>query len=283
MQTILQPITNVLYAILEFFHANLGFSWGWSIVCLTIIVRIVLIPLTYKQIKSMRAMQVLQPKIKELQEKYKDNRELLNQKLMEFYRENKFNPMGSCLPLLLQMPVFFALFYMLRGQEFPGDNHWLWIGAFPDAPSWLQLADNITQFDLPLILLYAASQFLSSAMMAGKDQTQRMLMYVMPIGIGIITYIGKWPAGLLIYWFTSNLWTIGQQYLIMRLVKAPEPAPSAPAKTGGKTGGKSAGDKAGGKTGKAPVPAPSTSGGKAAGDRTGKAPAKTGKAKGSKS
>jgi len=233
VESILSPIVDALYWILKFFHDNIGLSWGWSIVVLTIIVRIILIPLTYRQIKSMRAMQVLQPKIKELQEKYKDNRELLNQKLMEFYKENKFNPMGSCLPLLLQMPVFFALFYMLRGQEFPGDNHWLWIGAWADAPSWLQIAENITKFDLPLLVVYAGSQFLSSFMMTTKDPTQRMMMYIMPIGVGIITYIGKWPAGLLIYWFTSNLWTIGQQYVVMKLVKAPEVAPAA---SGGKAG-----------------------------------------------
>ena len=135
MQSLLKPLVDVLYTVLQFFHNNLGLSWGWSIVALTVIVRIVLLPLTYKQIKSMRAMQLLQPQIKELQEKYKGNRELLNQKLAEFYKENQFNPLGSCLPLILQMPVFFALFYMLRAQDFPGDNHWLWIGAFPALPT----------------------------------------------------------------------------------------------------------------------------------------------------
>ncbi|OPZ79988.1 MAG: Membrane protein insertase YidC [Actinobacteria bacterium ADurb.Bin444] len=250
MQSLLKPLVDVLYTVLQFFHNNLGLSWGWSIVALTVIVRIVLLPLTYKQIKSMRAMQLLQPQIKELQEKYKGNRELLNQKLAEFYKENQFNPLGSCLPLILQMPVFFALFYMLRAQDFPGDNHWLWIGAFPGAPDWLHIADNITQFDLPLILLYVASQFLSSLMMAGKDPTQKMMMYIMPIGIGVITYIGKWPAGLLLYWFTSNLWTIAQQYVIMRMVKTPEPVAAV---SGGK-GGSETGRKT--PAGKAPAKKP---------------------------
>ena len=97
-------------------HENVGVSWSWSIVLLTVIVRMVLIPLTWRQIKSMRAMQALQPQLKQLQEKYKDDRQLLNQKMMEFYRENKVSPFGSCLPLLLQMPVFLGLFYMLREQ-----------------------------------------------------------------------------------------------------------------------------------------------------------------------
>lgn len=255
MESLLQPLVDLLYAVLKFFHNTLQFNWGWSIVMLTVVVRLVLFPLTYRQYKSMRAMQLLQPKIKELQEKYKGDRELLNQKLAEFYKENKFNPLSSCLPLLLQMPVFFALFYMLRGQSFPGDNHWLWIGAFSDAPAWLQIAQDITQFDLPLVIVYIVSQFVSSLIMAGKDPTQRAMMYIMPITIGVITYVGKWPAGLLLYWSTSNIWTIGQQYVIMRLVKAPEPVAAAEGKGGSESGAKAI---SGAKT---------ISGGKAAGQK----------------
>jgi YidC/Oxa1 family membrane protein insertase len=117
MTTLLGPIIDVLHAILEFVHDTLGINWGWSIVVLTILVRIVLIPLTWKQFKSMRAMQSLQPQIKALQDKYKGDRQLLNQKMMEFYQENSVNPFGSCLPLILQMPVFFALFYLLRQES----------------------------------------------------------------------------------------------------------------------------------------------------------------------
>src|SRR3990170_651214 len=108
------PLADFFFYILKFIHENLGISWSWSIVLLTVIVRIVLIPLTWRQIKSMRAMQALQPQIKLLQEKYKNDRQLLNQKTMEFYQENKVSPFGSCLPLLLQLPVFFGLYYMLR-------------------------------------------------------------------------------------------------------------------------------------------------------------------------
>lgn len=240
MSSILQPIVDLLFTIMNFVHGTFGLSWGWSIVVLTVMVRIILIPLTFKQFKSMRAMQVLQPRLKEIQEKYKSDKQLMQQKVMEFYKENKVSPFGSCLPLVLQMPVFFALFYMLQAQSktggvFAGET-WLWIGAFPNAPSFLQMAIDITKFDLPLLILYAGSQFLSSSMMATGDQTQKMLMYVMPIGIGVVMYIGKWPAGLFIYWFTSNLWTIGQQYLIKRTTKMPPPAQPAVASSGGKSG-----------------------------------------------
>lgn len=238
MRTVMKPLMDLLLLIMTFVHDTFGISWGWSIVVLTVIVRIVLIPLTFKQFKSMRAMQVLQPQLKELQEKYKGDKQLMQQKVMEFYKENKVSPFGSCLPLVLQMPVFFSLFYMLQEQAKQGvfqAGHWLWIGAFPHVPAFLQIAPDITKFDLPLLILYVGSQFLSSAMMSTGDQTQKMIMYVMPIGIGVIMYIGKWPAGLFIYWFTSNMWTIGQQYLIKRTTKMPPP-PAVAASTGGKSG-----------------------------------------------
>lgn len=239
MHTLLQPLIDVLFAAMSFLHDSLGLRWGWSIVLLTVIVRIILVPATFKQFKSMRSLQMLQPQIKEIQEKYKDDRSTMQQKVMEYYGENKVNPFGSLLPLLVQMPVFFALFYMLQAQSkvggvFAGEP-WLWIGAAPHAPAWLLVAGDITAFDLPLLLLYVASQFLSSMMMGTGDQMQRMIKYVMPVGIGVIMFIGRWPAGLFIYWFTSNMWTIGQQYLINRTTKIPTPPAVAEISSEGKS------------------------------------------------
>ena len=111
---VVQPLIDVFDSILVFFHDSVGFSWGFSIIALTIVVRAALIPLTLKQFKSMQALQRLAPDIKELQAKYKDDKQRLNQEMMKFYQENKVNPFGSCLPLVLQLPVFFSLFYMLR-------------------------------------------------------------------------------------------------------------------------------------------------------------------------
>jgi YidC/Oxa1 family membrane protein insertase len=236
MRGVLDPLVDVLLSILEAIH-GVGLNWGWSIVVLTIIVRIVLLPLTYKQMKSMRAMQTLQPQIKELQEKYKGDRQLLNQKMMEFYKENSFNPFGSCLPLLLQMPVFFALFYTLQGEEatraFATDNTWLWIRDWGANPTWL--AENITMFDLPLLLLYVASQFLASMQMTTRDPTQKAMMYSMPIVIGIVMLVGRWPSGLFIYWFTSNLWTVAQQFTINKFFPPPAPVLVANGGTSGPT------------------------------------------------
>lgn len=249
MSTLLSPLSDFFFYILKFIHENLGISWSWSIVVLTIIVRIVLIPLTWRQIKSMRAMQALAPEIKALQEKYKDDKQLLNQKTMEFYQQNKVSPFGSCLPLLLQMPVFFGLYYMLREQGQPGGAF-----AFPNPTvSWLWIAD-ITKFDIILMFLYIASQFVASWQTARKGAgQQKMIAYLMPVVVGIFMFIGKWPAGLFIYWFTSNLWTIAQQFVAEKLMPVPVPAvAAAPAKGKAasaqpvkKSGGKSSGQQTG--------------------------------------
>jgi YidC/Oxa1 family membrane protein insertase len=278
------PLSKLFYWILDFIH-TWGISWSWSIVVLTIFVRVVLIPLTWRQIKSMRAMQALAPQIKALQEKYKDNKQLLNQKTMEFYQENKVSPFGSCLPLLLQLPVFLGLYYMLRAQGQPGGSF-----AFPNPTvGWLWMAD-ITKFDVILMALYVVSQFVASWQTARKSPgQQKMIAYFMPIFVAVFMYIGKWPAGLFIYWFTSNLWTIAQQYVAERLMPLPvaaavmpsvkEKAPvkaSAPASRSGAKPAAKPGPKPGPKPGSAPSKpkAPSTtqpankSGGKASGQGT---------------
>ena len=115
---ILQPLEDAADAILVFLHDELGFGWGMSIVGMTVIVRLAILPLTIKQIKSMNALRELQPQMKEIQEKYKDDKQRMKQEMMKFYKENKVNPFASCLPLLLQLPVFLALFRLLRSDEF---------------------------------------------------------------------------------------------------------------------------------------------------------------------
>src|SRR2546423_7163658 len=111
---VLQPLIDFFEGILKFFHDTVGLGWGFSIIALTIVVRAALVPLTLKQFHSMQALARLQPEIKKLQEKYKDDKQRLNQEMMRFYQENKVNPFSSCLPLAAQLPVFFSLFYMLR-------------------------------------------------------------------------------------------------------------------------------------------------------------------------
>src|ERR1700729_787419 len=111
---IFQPLITVFEAVLKFFHNSVGAGWGLSIVLLTVVIRLVLVPLTLKQFKSMQAMQRLQPQMKEIQAKYKEDKQRQQQEMMKFYKENNVNPLASCLPLVAQLPVFISLFYMLR-------------------------------------------------------------------------------------------------------------------------------------------------------------------------
>ncbi|NLO28098.1 MAG: membrane protein insertion efficiency factor YidD [Actinobacteria bacterium] len=220
-----KPLQALFFAVLEFFHDKLHVSWSWAIVLLTVVVRIVLLPLMWRQMKSMRAMQALQPQIKALQDKYRDNRELLNQKMMEFYSQNNVSPFSSCLPLLLQMPVFLGLFYMLRtaGRAGVDPAEWgRWAGVFTDPQvGWLWISD-ITKFSVTLMFLYIASQFLASWQMARKaGGQQKIIAYIMPAVVGIFMFMYKWPAGLMIYWFTSNLWTIAQQSAAEKIIPVP--------------------------------------------------------------
>ena len=121
---VLQPLIDACQAVLEFWHDLIGDfpdSWGWSIILLTFTVRLFILPLTFKGVKSMQRLQRLQPEIKKIQERYKDDRQRMNQEVMAFYQREKVNPLGSCLPLLLQIPFFIALFYLLRSDAFKED------------------------------------------------------------------------------------------------------------------------------------------------------------------
>src|SRR5207302_6369989 len=124
----IQPLENVLRSILDFFHNSVGLSWAWSIVALTVLVRIVLVPLVVRQIHSMQSLQAHGPQMKEIQKKYKGDRQRMNEELMKFYKENNINPAASCLPLLAQFPVFISLFYSLRHFDYGTDTNLGWLG-----------------------------------------------------------------------------------------------------------------------------------------------------------
>jgi YidC/Oxa1 family membrane protein insertase len=220
---ILQPLIDIANAVLQFFHDDVGFSWGMSIIALTICTRAVLLPLTYKQLKGMRAMQALQPQMKELQEKYKNDKQRLQQEMMRFYKENKVNPFASCIPLIAQLPVFITLFYTLR-HELPPDmgceaGHCAAYGAefffINDLTAKATGAELIV-----LIGLYVGTQLISSMVMSiTADKSQQRLMMLLPIIF--VPFILSFPAGLILYWITTNVWTIGQQLVIQKVVPPP--------------------------------------------------------------
>jgi YidC/Oxa1 family membrane protein insertase len=220
---ILKPLVDACEAVLKFWHGLLGNfdgSWGWSIILLTFTVRIVILPLTFRGVKSMQRLQQLQPEIKQIQERYKGDRQRMNQEIMAFYQREKVNPLGSCLPLVLQLPFFLALFQLLRSAEFKAeiaDNPGF--GPIPD------LAHKVTGDPVllaVLILLYVGTQLAASAVTAiSADPTQRRIMLAMPFVFTI--FIVNFEAGLIVYWITTNVWTIGQQLLVRKLYPKPEP------------------------------------------------------------
>jgi YidC/Oxa1 family membrane protein insertase len=224
---ILQPLIDVANSVLKFFHDDAGLSWGMAIIALTVVTRALLIPLTYKQLKGMRALQALQPQLKEIQAKYKNDRPRMQQEMMRFYQENKVNPFASCIPLLAQLPVFITLFYVLR-HELPQDIGCK-AGHCGDLASFWFIPDLTAKATggvlVTLIILYVGSQLVAGmVMMVQTDSSQRTMMFVLPLIF--VPFIINFPAGLVLYWITTNVWTIGQQYTIQRLIPAP-PVPTA--------------------------------------------------------
>jgi YidC/Oxa1 family membrane protein insertase len=218
-------------------------SWGWAIIALTVVVRIVLLPLAIKQIRSMRAMQAIQPQMKAIQKKYKVDRDLMkkdpdqykakkqkqNEEMMALYQAEGVNPAASCLPLIAQAPVFFALFSILRGEradELAGQSFYFVTSQVPEEgltalvsaagpPGWL------------LVVLMAATMFLMQKQMMARQaatgadnpmaQQQKILLYVMPVFLAVISF--SLPLGVLLYWVTTNAWQAGQQAIMLREVR----------------------------------------------------------------
>ena len=223
----LQPLIDFFEAILVFFHDNIGLSWGAAIIAMTIVVRAALLPLTLKQFKSMQSLAAHQPELKRLQEKYKGDRDRMNQEMMKFYKENRINPLASCLPMLAQLPVFIALFYMLQNDlrreicpeiNPPGDPNPEPCGSTPESQFWFipDLTDEASGGVLvALILMYIGSQMLSTYLSTvTADRNQRLIMFALPLVF--VFFVINFPAGLLVYWITTNLWTIVQQTIVRR-------------------------------------------------------------------
>lgn len=237
-----QPVLDVFSAVLEFIHDLVEpvfgvHSWGWSIIGLTLIVRILLLPLAIKQTRSMKAMQQLQPQIKAIQEKYRTDREMMRkdpekyrarkqkqqQEMMALYQEEGANPAASCLPLLAQAPVFLALFWTLNGNPDLLGAPFYFItdvtaGGLEKVvssagwPGWL------------LIVLMSGTMFFSQKQMMARNaatmadnpmaQQQKILLYVMPVFLAAISF--QFPLGILLYWVTTNFWQIAQQAIVLR-------------------------------------------------------------------
>jgi len=199
---ILNPLVEILKTILVFFHNHVYPNYGVDIILLTIVVRIAMMPLTLTQIKSQTQMQKIQPQVNKIKQEYKNDREKINMETMKIYRENKINPLSGCLPLLLQLPILFALFMLLQNYTPIKEQSFLWLS---------QLGQPDPYFIL--VIIFVITSFLTQQTMV-TDPSQKAIKYIMPIAMGFIFY--KLAAALLVYFNTSNIWQLGERYIISR-------------------------------------------------------------------
>ncbi|MFD5472012.1 membrane protein insertase YidC [Streptomyces sp. NPDC127105] len=243
--------TPVSWVIVQFhtvygtiFGPDTGWAWGLSIVSLVILIRICLIPLFVKQIKATRAMQTLQPEMKKIQERYKNDKQRQSEEMMKLYKESGTNPLSSCLPILAQSPFFFALYHVLNGiatgktigvidDQLLASARKAHIVGAPLAAKFMDSTDKVTALGATLtdvrvvtavmIILMSASQFYTQRQLMTKNvdttvktpfmQQQKMLMYVFPVMFAIFGI--NFPVGVLVYWLTTNVWTMGQQMYVI--------------------------------------------------------------------
>jgi YidC/Oxa1 family membrane protein insertase len=229
---ILTPLENVMADILEWFHTTIGLPWAWSIVALTVLVRILLVPVAVRQIHSMQSLQMHAPEMKAIQQRWKHDRQRQSEELMKFYRENKINPYASCLPIVFQIPIFISLYYTLRHFE----SNFLSLPQYAnDNVDWLGLV-SITQptkesWGPLLLLIYVVSQLTSTYLMSNQLQSTAQRAMIMVLPVVFIPFVLNFPSGLMIYWLTTNLWTTGQGIVTRRLLPRPAPPPKRTSRT----------------------------------------------------
>ena len=202
LSNIVQQVITVIYSFLH----GIGFpNYGVAIIIMTVLVKLILYPLTKKQIESTKAMMEIQPKMKAIQEKYKDDKQRLNMELANLYKNEGVNPLAGCLPLIIQMPIMIGIFYGIRDFHYEGSATFLWMesNSAPDPTYILPVLSALTTF--------IASKQTMPATGAGGAQN-KMMMYFMPLFIGYISL--TFPAGLVLYWVVMNIMQIGQQYMM---------------------------------------------------------------------
>ncbi|MCI6098604.1 MAG: YidC/Oxa1 family membrane protein insertase [Selenomonadaceae bacterium] len=211
MMNLFDPLVQVFRLVFEGFYnltAAVGFAnYGIAIILMTILVKALMYPLTAKQVRSMKAMQELQPALKKLQKDYKNNPQLLQQKMAELYKEAGVNPLAGCLPLLIQMPILMGVYYCLYGYSYSGDPTFLWLTS---------LSDTDPLYVLPILsaLTTYIQQKQTMANNGQDNQQMKIMSYMMPLFIGWISL--NFPSGLVVYWVTMNLCQIAQQWYMFR-------------------------------------------------------------------
>ncbi|UJA21767.1 YidC/Oxa1 family membrane protein insertase [Thermoleophilia bacterium SCSIO 60948] len=224
LANILQPFIDAAEAVIKFFQSDVGLSWGLSIVALTFAVRLLVLPLSLRGIKSMRRMQVIGPQMKEIQERYSDDKERQQREMMKLYRDNKINPLASCFPFLLQIPFFIAIYQLLRGDAFITDvqdsgapQGFLFVQSVIEKPEGVETILLIILFIVTTVLSF----LYTTATTATAQGAQKYIFLALPVLFAPL--IVSQPAGLAVYWITTNIWSLGQQVVVQKLIPAPTP------------------------------------------------------------
>jgi YidC/Oxa1 family membrane protein insertase len=218
IENLFSPVVTILGRTLQFFHYSLGVEWWIAIAMLTVVVRTILFPLTVKQVRSMKAMQELKPEMDKIREKYKDNRQKQQEEQMKLFQERQVNPLGGCLPILVQLPIFMGIFFVIR--DFGGSAGIIGAADRPASePSFAEggilwftnLSAHDPYFILPVL---SAVTMLISMEITAKHMPaqQRWIMRILPFFITVITW--TFPAGLFVYWIANNVVTGVQNYII---------------------------------------------------------------------
>jgi len=221
---IFQPFVDLAEAIIKFFQEQVGLSWGMAIIALTFTVRLLVLPLSIRGIKSMRRMQLVAPELKTLQEKYKDDRERQQREMLALYKQHGVNPLSSCFPFILQIPFFIAIYSLLRSSTFNEDvvssgasQSFLFINSIIEKPEGAE--------QIILIILFIVTTALSFIYTTATTQTtmgaQRYLLLALPLLFAPL--IASQPAGLGLYWIATNVWSLGQQVVVQRMIPSPTP------------------------------------------------------------
>ena len=224
LANIVQPFEDFAEAIIKFFQEQVGLSWGLAIIALTFTVRLLVLPLSIRGIKSMRHMQLVAPELKEVQEKYKDDRERQQREMMALYKKHGVNPLASCFPFLLQIPFFIAVYQLLRGDQFKEDVEQSGASVqFLFVNSIIAVPEGAEKWVLIILFLVttAATFIYTTATTQTTTGPQKYIFLALPVLFAPI--IARQPAGLAVYWIATNVWSLGQQVIVQRMIPAPTP------------------------------------------------------------
>jgi YidC/Oxa1 family membrane protein insertase len=217
-----EPIVHALGLVLTYIHMVIP-SYGWALITLAFVVRLALWPLSNMQFKSMAEMQKVQPLVKQLQAKFKNDPQAQNAAMMALYKEHKVNPMAGCIPMLIQFPILIGLYWAIQGQigSFTHE-HWLWIGSAISQRFPQVFAQSLAVPDIFLLCLYVVSMYFTvrygspPSTDPQQAQTQKLMAFISPAMIAFFGFKYRWASALYIYWLATNVFTVAQQYLMFR-------------------------------------------------------------------